>query len=226
MTSKISTSLATICLNDECNSKAFSPFASNQGKFNTSLASKWQWLPPELGCFSAMPCRMLSPDPAYFWACFWATDIKPSAHTGAVFQSRRLLCRAITILCSLLASHQLTLWPLLTSLVGEWRGFDSLTTHGNKLCNSLGFGVYEQVISSLQAYSEYCWGTAALLPYVLPQLECQSQWASVHLHWRKSKWKSHGNRCCHWGCLAGQTALNRLHWSTLSCCIAVLLSCC
>lgn len=54
--------------------------------------------------------------------------------------------------------------------------------------------------SSLQASPEYCQGTVPHPPYVLTQLERQSQWAAVNLDGRKSEWKSHGNSCCHWGC--------------------------
>ena len=117
-------------------------------------------------------------------------------------EQKTVLCRAIILVCRLLASHQLTMWPLLTNLLGNWRGIAPLSTHGSKHCAILLVLVFiSKSCSSLQASPGYCWGTAPLLPYVLTQLACQSQWASVNLHWRKSKWKSHGNRCCHWGCL-------------------------
>lgn len=94
------------------------------------------------------------------------------------------------------------MWPLQTNLAGNWRGFPPLSTHGSKHCAILLVLVFiSKPCSSLQASPGYCWGTAPLLPYGLTQLECQSRWASVNLHWRKSKWKSHRNRCCHWGCL-------------------------
>lgn len=89
---------------------------------------------------SAFPCPCL---PLGFFLSYWHKTKCP--HRSSLPEQKTAL-RAITILCSLLASHQLTVWPLLTSLVGKWRGFDPLSTHGSKLCNSLGFGIYKQVM--------------------------------------------------------------------------------
>lgn len=97
--------------------------------------------------FFSNPWRVLSPDPAClcaFFLSYWHKSKCP--HRSSLPEQKTLLCRAITILCSLIAFHQLTLWPLLTSSVGKWRGFDPLSTHGSKLCNSLGFGIYKQVM--------------------------------------------------------------------------------
>lgn len=82
--------------------------------------------------------------PLGFFLSYWQKTKCPQR--SSLPEQKTLFCRAITIVCRLLASHQLTLWPLLTSLVGKWRGFAPLSTHGSKLCNSLGFGIYKQVM--------------------------------------------------------------------------------
>lgn len=96
--------------------------------FSNALESAFPW-----------PCLPL---------CFFLSYCHKSKcpHRSHLPEQKTLLCRAITILCSLLASHQLTLWPLLTSSVGKQTGFYPLSTHGSKLCNSLGFGIYKQVM--------------------------------------------------------------------------------
>lgn len=142
-----------------------------------------------LAAFSPRPCPPLGLFLSYL-------------HKVPTEKQKLLEQNTVMLVCRLLASHQLTMWPLQTNLAGNWRGFPPLSTHGSKHCAILLVLVFiSKSCSSLQASPGYCWGTAPLLPYGLTQLECQSQWASVNLHWRKSKWKSHGNRCCHWGCL-------------------------
>lgn len=142
------TSLATICLNDECNSKAFFSFCK---AIRENLIPVWPVSDSDYHhsqyvfqqclaqCFPLTPCLPLG-----LFLSYWHKTKCP--HRSSLLEQKTLFCRAITILCSLLASHQQTLCPLLTSLVGKWRGFDHLSTHGSKLCNSLSFGIYKQVM--------------------------------------------------------------------------------
>lgn len=89
---------------------------------------------------------------AFPWPCltlglilnYWKKTKCPQR--SSLSEQKTQFCRALPIVCSLLASHHLTVWPLLTSLVGKWRGFAPLSTHGSQLCNSLGFGIYKQVM--------------------------------------------------------------------------------
>lgn len=191
------TLLVTADVSHGCNSKTLCLFAKPWEKklIPAWSVSKWHC---EYHChqYVVQQClvALFSPVLSTSWLVF---ELPNHQQKSKGFQSMAVFCWAcVQIACLPPANYM----ALLTSLTGNWERFAPLGTHGIKHCAILLVMVFiSKSCSSLQSSPECHWGTAPLLPYVLTQLECQWWWASVNLYWRKSKWKSHGNRPCHWG---------------------------